>query len=115
MVMSVMPMRWVSTACWLCRGRSSTADWAWQIPANNSSPGSKSLRTFCMKDSFNWDFSRVWPSRGSPNSPTQHDASLRRMEVMLVSRWNKYREKGRFIHPHTTPLDTESQVGAEFP
>jgi hypothetical protein len=29
--------------------------------------------------------------QGSPNSPTQHDAWLRRMEVMLVSRWNKYR------------------------
>jgi hypothetical protein len=42
-----------------------------------------------MKDSFNWDFSRVWPSRGVPELPYRHDASLRRMEVLLVSRWSK--------------------------
>src|SRR5438270_13361520 len=29
MVMSVMPTRWMTLACWLSRGRSSTADCAW--------------------------------------------------------------------------------------
>src|SRR6516225_11796954 len=45
MVMSVIPMRWITSACWLGRGKSSNADCAWQSVASRNRQG--------MADSLN--------------------------------------------------------------
>src|SRR5512135_1760508 len=50
MVISVMPMRWVSTECWLCRGILSTADCAWhRLAANNRLRTAANMRALFIR------------------------------------------------------------------